>query len=49
MLEAGVDLRIIQSYLGHSSPTTTALYTHLTRKAEVLATEAMNQLTAELL
>jgi site-specific recombinase XerD len=48
LLEAGVDLRIIQSYLGHRSPTTTALYTHLTRKAQVLATEAMNQLTAEL-
>lgn len=48
LLEAGVDLRIIQSYLGHRSPTTTALYTHLTRKAEVLATSAMNQLVEEL-
>lgn len=48
LLEAGVDLRIIQSYLGHSSPTTTAIYTHLTHKAEVLATEAISQLTAEL-
>lgn len=48
LLEAGVDLRIIQSYLGHRSPTTTAIYTHLTRKAEVLATEAMNQLVEEL-
>jgi site-specific recombinase XerD len=48
LLEAGVDLRIIQSYLGHRSPRTTALYTHLTRKAEVLATEAINQLTVEL-
>ena len=49
LLEAGVDLRIIQSYLGHSSPTTTAIYTHLTHKAEVLATETITQLTAALL
>src|SRR6266508_170564 len=30
LLEAGVNLRIIQSYLGHASPATTAIYTHLT-------------------
>jgi site-specific recombinase XerD len=48
LLEAGVDLRIIQAYLGHSSPTTTAIYTHLTHKTEVLATEAISQLTAAL-
>jgi site-specific recombinase XerD len=44
LLEAGVNLRLIQIYLGHRSPTTTALYTHLTRKAEELATEAINRL-----
>jgi site-specific recombinase XerD len=49
LLEAGVDLRIIQAYLGHSSPTTTAIYTHLTHKAGALATEAITQLTAALL
>ena len=40
LLEAGVNLRIIQAYLGHASPTTTAIYTHLTQvsEARVIAT-----------
>ncbi|MGQ0605251.1 MAG: tyrosine-type recombinase/integrase [Anaerolineales bacterium] len=41
LLEAGVNLRIIQAYLGHASPTTTAIYTHLTRQAEVCVTAAL--------
>jgi len=44
LLEAGVNLRLIQHYLGHTSPATTALYTHLTVKAEAIATEAINRL-----
>lgn len=48
LLEAGVNLRLIQRYLGHTSPRTTALYTHLTRKAEDLAAETINQLMADL-
>jgi len=43
LLESGVNLRLIQAYLGHNSPETTAIYTHLTRKTEVLATEAINR------
>jgi integrase/recombinase XerD len=49
LLESGVNLRLIQIWLGHASPTTTAIYTHLTRKAEVLATDALDQLTAGML
>jgi site-specific recombinase XerD len=29
-MEAGVQLRLIQEILGHTSPRTTAIYTHLT-------------------
>lgn len=47
LLEAGVNLRIIQAYLGHRSPQTTALYTHLTQPAEQLATDAINRVMAE--
>jgi integrase/recombinase XerD len=48
MLEAGVNLRIIQAYLGHRSPNTTAIYTHLTRKAQVPAVAAINQVMDEI-
>ena len=48
LLEAGVNLRLIQEWLGHSSPATTSVYTHLTVKAEQLGAAAINQLISEL-
>jgi len=48
LLEAGVNLRLIQEYLGHNSPTTTAIYTHLTIRAEQMAHEAINQVMSDL-
>lgn len=48
LLEAGVNLRLIQAWLGHTSLTTTGIYTHLTVKAEAEAVERINALLAEL-
>ena len=48
LLEAGLNLRLIQSYLGHASPNTTAIYTHLTKPSEDLAIQAINRVVAGL-
>ncbi len=49
LLEAGVSLRVIQIYLGHASPQSTAIYTHLTQKVEARALEMMNQVMDQVL
>ena len=48
LLESGVNRHLIQVWLGHSSPTTTTIYTHLTRKAEQQADAALEAFTAGL-
>lgn len=44
LLEAGVNLRLIQNILGHSTPTTTALYTHLTQQVRESVKAPINEL-----
>ena len=48
LLEAGINLRLIQTWLGHSSPSTTSVYTHLTEKAKTVAAKTINELMDDL-
>ena len=44
LLEAGVNLLVIQKYLGHSNIETTMVYLHLTQKGHEDASQIVNQL-----
>jgi integrase/recombinase XerD len=48
LLEAGVNLRIIQDALGHRSARTTQIYTHLTCEIRATLTDPLNQLMQDL-
>ena len=43
-MERGIHLGLIQEYLGHNSPQTTAIYAHLTEIAEKAARKTINSL-----
>ncbi len=48
LLEAGVNLRQIQAWLGHRSLRTTTIYTHLTQQGEEIAMGMLDRLMAGL-
>jgi site-specific recombinase XerD len=48
LLEDGVNLRLIQNWLGHNSPATTSVYTHLTEQATSAAAQRVSRLMADL-
>jgi len=49
LLEAGVNLRQIQHYLGHTSLATTMIYTHLTAEGEGQTQATLDQLMSDVL
>jgi integrase/recombinase XerD len=47
LLEVGVSLRQIQEWLGHSSPSTTSIYAHLTAQSVQVAAQAVTRLMTD--
>ena len=47
LLEAGVNLRLIQQYLGHSSLQTTMIYLHLTSLGQEQARATIERIMSE--
>jgi site-specific recombinase XerD len=48
LLEAGVDLRFVQEYLGHEDPKTTIIYTRLINRALPDPLHIINRIMADL-
>jgi len=48
LIEAGVDLRFVQDYLGHSDPRTTMIYCQMINRALPEPIHIINRLMAQL-
>ena len=48
LLEDGINLRQIQTWLGHNSPAVTSVYTHLTEQASTAAAQQVGKLMGDL-
>ena len=48
LMEQGLDVRVIQTLLGHRSLKTTTLYLHMTQSILQSVQQAVNDLTADL-
>jgi integrase len=48
LLEANINLRMIQAWLGHRSPGTTSVYTHMTEQATNTAAQQVGAMMADL-